>query len=1252
MSSKRAWVSLGALVGLVFSAATSGAVTEAKPSDVSAECISPDSAKALSECPAGKMADVHSKRPAAFSSAPPPRDIKKRQDDSRPVNPDELTKYAERDTRKSRLQARSRALLITEIQGLERLYHSTPRKSPDRPQLVRRLAEGYVELESAAQRDKIAADIAGQDAKKKGQSTTKFRSDATAADKILAAARKSAIAYYVMMKNDYPDYSKIDEVLYYLAYEYEQGGDLKNARATYFELIQKAPKSAYIPNAYLAFGELFFQEAQGDPSKWELSAAAYKEVIKYPPPTNKVYGYARYKLGYVFWNEGEYANALNEFKKVIEYGDTYGDLPNAKQLQKAARKDSIPVYAVSGDPAKAFNFFKPISGDKGGSITATVGMLNDLGLAYLDTGHYKEGIVLYKDLLSRDPGDHSCYYQGQVTTASSALNSGDKEAIRKEMDSQVRVYNDFMKDKHADADKLQCANKTAELLSETAMSWHLEAVGSGGVRGTGDKKTMDLAAYLYKKVADNFTSSDFAKFEFPRIVKSDWPTMYKIKYAMADLLYFQQRWDECGPAFDSVVAEDPKNEQAAEAAYASVLCYQKMYDQMYKGATDRKGKGLGPQGADEKDREAKKGEWEKFKPKPLTDMQKGMVNAFNRYVCYVKPPKGDKDAEEQYVEVKYARARTYFEAQHWEEAALAFRDVAINHADKDAGIYAAQLYLEAINVLGSRAEPPRPECFDEMGKDVPTFLELYCKGSKAEDNKEQCETLNRIQFDIRRLKAQKLVELADGQQDKGDYKNALDSYKKGADAYLDLWRSYCEEPLGKGEHPKQCEKADETVYNMARAYQAARLLAKSIQARLILLSSKYGMADSPLAMKATYEIGGNYQAIAVYDKASDFFELYAKKTAYKGEFADQALSDAVVLRLGLGQEDQGIDDSNNFNKYFGARKPAQTAQIAYAIAAHYGEKKDWNNVEKRLGSSMRMIDSKATLDIVVQAHALLARADIKLGKETLAVREYKTVVGSWSDPKAAEGKIMSIPGEDDGSKQRRLGRALEAVGEGMFYFADAEKAKVDKLKFPEYHGNNSKEDVLKHINTKVKDWIIKKRPLIDKASAEYKKIVDLQPVPPPRWVIAAGSRVGEMWGTFVKEFRAAPIPDAFRKDVEIRQTYYASLDEASEPQKQQAKSAFETCLGYSVKYQYFDEFSRTCEEWLAQNYKNEYHLVDEFRGSPNRVNSVLLEQGNPLRIGGEPMVTQSAEPAPAKKDDAAKSTDDAAPAKADKKAKK
>jgi hypothetical protein len=536
-------------------------------------------------------------------------------------------------------------------------------------------------------------------------------------------------------------------------------------------------------------------------------------------------------------------------------------------------------------------------------------------------------------------------------------------------------------------------------------------------------------------------------------------------------------------------------------------------------------------------------------------------------------------------------------------------------------------------VLGSRAEPPRPACFDDMAKDVPVFLELYCKGSKYDDNKEQCETLTRIQFDIMRLKAQKLVEKGDSLSEKGDYKNGLDTYKKGAEAYLDLWRTYCEGPLSKGEHPKQCEKADEIVYNMAKAYQASRLLAKAISVRLqILLNKTYGLQDSPLAKKALYEIGGNYQAIAVYDRASDFFEKYCEATAFKGEFADQALSDAVVLRLGIGQDDQAIKDAANFNRYYGAKKPTQTAQIAFAIAAHYGEKKDWNNVQKFLGpQSMKMIDTKATTDVRAQAHALLGRAYVKQEKMPGAGKEFATVRDLWKDPKAAVASIEGIPGEDANAKQRRLGRALEAVGEALFFFAEQKKAKVDKVIFPEYKGQGTKELVLKHINTKVKDWIGKKRPLIDEASAEYVKIVNLQPVPPPKWVIAAGSRVGDMWGKFVKEFRAAPIPDSMKKDYEIRTAYYGALDEASEPQKQQAKGAYNTCLGYSVKYQYFDEFSRNCEVWLADNYKNEFHVVDEFRGAPNRVNSVLREQGSPLRIGGEPMVVQSNEPAEKKK---------------------
>jgi TolA-binding protein len=1195
---------------------------------LSAQCLPEEAYSAIETCPAGPTKfEVNSRHATAFKSAPPPREKKAQKDTlSQKQAPDEMS-AGQRDLRTTRLQARGRQLLITEISGLERLYKATPRQSPDRAQLVRRLAEGYVELESAATRDKIKADIDADDAKK-GKQKPKYDAavrESSTAQQIVVKSRDNAIKYYTRMKKDYPTYSKIDEILYYLAYEYEQNKDLDHARAVYLELIEKSPNSPYIPNAYLAFGELFFVEAMGDPSKWELAAQAYKEVTKFKPPQNKVYGYAQYKLGYVYWNSGDYAQAIQQFKNVIEYGDKFADLPSAKLIQKSARRDILPVYAVAGKPSKAYNFFRPLSGDSGASQELTLQMLRDLGINYYDTGHYDEAITLYRDLMARDKGDQFCEYQVFISQSVQAISASDKIAIRKELDNMVGVYERFKKEQHSPESQLSCANRSAELLAETAMSWHLESVGSGGTRGTNDPKTMDLSSYLYQKVVDTFTQEEFEKFTFPRIIKEDWPRIPKIRLAMADLLYVQQRWEDCGPAFDAVVDADPKGESAPEAAYAAVLCYQKMYDQLHKGESDKKGKGLAPTRDDVGGKESKKSDWEKFKPKELTPMQKGMIGAFNRYVCYIAPPAGNKQAEEQYVEVKYARARTYYEAQHWAEAAIAFRDIALNYADKDAAIYASQLYLEALNVIGSKSEPPKPACFDELTKDVPKFLELYCAGDKYAQEKENCDLLTRIQCDIRRLSAEKTVELADSGKAAED---ALELYKKAGDAYIAIWRDYGEEHLTKGE-ASQCGRMDEVLYNAAQSYQAGRLLAKSIAAKGILLNPAYKLNQTDLAKKAIYEIGGNYQAIAVYDLAANFYKRYAEETSYKGEFADKAISDAVVLNLGLGKDEEAIAAAKSFNQNFGRRKAKQAAQIAFAIAAHYAEKEDWKEVADRLGAAMRQIDDEATLDVKVQAHALLGQANLKLNRST-AQNEYAKVIGTWKDPQKARQAIMGIEGEDETAKGRRLAKALTAVGEALFYFAEKKREKLDALKFPVYKGSGSKEDVLKHVSTKVKPWMDKKTPLIRDASLEYKKIIDLQPAPSPQWVIAAGSRVGGMWGQFVEEFRAAPIPAAMKKDILLSQAYYASLDESSEPWKLIGKSAFSTCLGYSVEYQYFDEYSRSCEKWLAENYKSEFHLVDEFKGDPNRVNRVLAERPYPLQLGGEPARSTSEAAPPSK----------------------
>jgi TolA-binding protein len=1166
-------------------------------------CID-EKAKQSLACPGGGPKDFDGARARTgvelHTVAPPGRAT------AAPPKPAPL-KWEGTDERKIRTEARLRALLAVEVQRIESLFSTSRRNAPDRMQLARRLADGYVELESAAFRDKTEAQNRRSLNLKNAAAAGQAQTDVNEAERVEKAARKRAIEMYTLVAADYPTAAQLDEVLYYLAYEYEQAGDAKNARAAYYELIQKVPTSKFIPNAYLAFGELFFNEAQGDPSKWDLAAQAYTEVIKYPPPANKAFGYAWYKTAYVFWNKGELDKALNAFKKTIDFGVAHATLPGAAKLADSARRDVIPVYALKGDPARAYDFLHNLSGDAAGANDKTFRMLADLGTNYIDTGHYPEGIVVFKDLISRDKGARVCGYQAHITDATMAMKSGNKDAIKTELESQLRVAEAFKSSSYDKEAKQACANRTAALVTETAMAWHVEAIGSQGQRGTNDAKTMVLAAALYQRVVDSWSKQELASFQFPRLVKEDWPTLFKIKFAMADLLYSQRDWAKCGPAFDGVVAEDPTGPEAAKASYAAGLCYQARYEETHQGDAGRRSAGNLPgRGAVE----ANETVAARLAPRPMKAEQLAMVKAFDRYICTIKPAANDAAGLAQLIEVKYARARTYFEAQHWDEAAAAFREIAVEYPNHSGGIYAAQLYLESANVLYQHFK--KSTCEAEMAGDVPKFVESYCTGDKAPKNADACTNLKVVQVDLLRLKAQRLVAKAETETGK----EAIDDYDRGGQAYFELFRKYCQDPVAASQ-PPQAEHCDEIAYNAAEAFQSARLVAKAISVRRALLAfvEKTRM-NSVWATKATYKMGGNYQAIAVYDQAAEWYEKYAR-TSPRAENADKALADAVLLRLGLGQEQEAIADAKEFSKSYGAAKPAQSAGIAYAIGAHYAEKEDWEKARAALTTSMTIVD-RAPIDLQLQAHATLGRALARLGNANQARTEYNKVRGLWTDPAAAAEKIKAAyASDDDAQRERRLGKALGAVGEAFFFAAEERRlAEVEPLRFPEYKGPGDKASVKAHIDTKVKAWYLKKMAAIQKVEPEYAKILDLKPVAPPKWVIAAGSRAGLMWGDFVDDFRRAPIPKTWR-GTELEALYNTIIDTASEPYKvEHARPALKKCLDLSTKHQYFDAFSRSCEVWLAKNYKAEYHVVDELRGAPTMPNSGLDEKAPPVMVGG------------------------------------
>jgi hypothetical protein len=369
-------------------------------------------------------------------------------------------------------------------------------------------------------------------------------------------------------------------------------------------------------------------------------------------------------------------------------------------------------------------------------------------------------------------------------------------------------------------------------------------------------------------------------------------------------------------------------------------------------------------------------------------------------------------------------------------------------------------------------------------------------------------------------------------------------------------------------------------------------------------------SPDPTNTRTLLERGRERARLAVFDEAASAFEGFARASPAE-EGAPDALEEAIVLRLGLGQVDEATRDAELYEKQYGRARAASAARLWIAIADHLAGHGDDRTAKKLLASKMALVDRAAPLDERLRAHALLGRILLGAGDRKAAESEYTAVRGLWKDPGASVKKIQDETGGDD----RKIVKALTAVGEALFFFAEQKRKDVEKIRFPEYKGSGSREDVLKHVGTKVGDWVKKKRPAIEETEKEYLKILDLQPFPPPRWVIAAGSRVGQMWGKFVAEFRAAPIPKEWKGHglvpggsgdtyAEIRSYYYGALDEASEPLKQRAKAAYSTCLSLSAKYQYADPYSRACLQWLARSYPHQYLPIDEFAPGP-----VLLTVG-------------------------------------------
>lgn len=1284
------------------------------------ECISSEAKKALTACPGGSLKKSSGKKagPAFLESDTGAKKVDKHVD-----KPVEITI----DRPAPQIQKKLETSLMTEIVALEQQLAKTKVTSDKHVTIARRLAESYYELERLKQNEALDLQTKIVMKEKSKQSAATERTAQTKAIGLRDKSQKRVTELYQMIIDKHDDYAKLDEVMYYLAYEYEQQKatdpndkaqikaereSKEKALSTYLMLIKKRPKSKFVSAAYIAYGDLYFEDALNGKIDWKIPLEAYDRVIQSgDPPDNKQWGYAQYKKGFIYWNLGQYKDAVTAFKKAIEFGTKFSDLPKAPQIADEARKELVPVYAEYGKASEAYGFFSSISGDKPGEKTRTIGYLEKLGEEYLGRAHPLEAKALFTELKGHNPLN-ACFYDTRITEAVINLSPKDKPAIKAQLNQLVKGWTNYRDNPAAPADKKQaCGNQTAWLLSEHAIAWEYEAMGDLGCPpdpdkkaanpkarpGTCNKDTINASIDVFKLILNTYKTFEGYKFNVKR--PEDAPTIPKLKYAYADLLYGQGRWAECGPAFDEVVALDPTSEVAGDAAFASVLCYQNVYDAEYK-AKDKteNSKGKGTVGGKEKgvDESIKKGN----APKEMTNQQAKMVGAFDRFVCYVKPDpanKSYKDDMEKLIEIKHRRGFIYYEAQHWDEAAEAFKEVAYSHPDHEYGVVDAGFYLDSVVRIYLYADPTRANCGAQMGDDVEKLIGLYCDkdkvGARLKDKKRteeflnttaaQCDRLLAARADLDAIRAQDLAKAEKYEEAADRFLKLADDVCTGAVAQADLDKKASEGGGKKGPKAKPAkgpavestgtpcdERGDVFLYNAALNYQKASKIKRAMDIRKdrILKNDKWRAKETyRLTM---FDLAEDYRRIAVYGLAAEWYEKYAAADAnaaklvelaggkiegeqkahpekYQGkkledvakEYTEEArasaLSNAVVLRLGLGMEEEAIKDSETFDKRFGAKRKEQARQIFLAIGEHYVEQGDWKKGLDRLERFIKAYPD-ARLDEKLRTRALAGRASRALKQNGAADKYFGEIREGWGKARDKQHEEIEAAAKANPNNSKIRGNAYGAVAEAYLYFADKDYEKANAVKFEPYKGGGDDASWTKYFTDKFGPYIKKRVEANEPAFRAYQRVFclgeevtadkgctrewkDIGEVFASKFVVEAASKAGDLYADTYDKARNAPLGNALtdlpgddkkmkNEKAALRSLFFRKLDQVAEPIKTPARTAFKECLEVSTQAKFFDEYSERCEKWLAKVYKNEYRTLEEKRPEPGLVGSGLKDR--------------------------------------------
>lgn len=361
-----------------------------------------------------------------------------------------------------------------------------------------------------------------------------------------------AIETYKKILASYKSYERKDEVLYQMARAYDEVGQPDEAIKIMERLVRDYPYARTADEVNFRRGEYYFIR-----KRWRDAAEAYQLVVAVGPDS-QFYEHGLYKLGWSYYKQSLYEEALENFFAVLEHRRMNGYVFDGYQEEGEAHRvtDTFRVISLCfdnlGDPGVLEEYF-----EEHGQPSYSDKIYANLAEYYFEKRRYDDAASVYRSFVELNP-----MHRMGPTFGKRVIEIFEHAGFPQRV---VEAKRDF-------------SNRFA-LSSDYWIE--NEIYDSPGVTEILRTHLLDLASYFHalyqdpRRAKDKAENFEEARHWYRQIVSSypAAPTTPEARYRLADLLLEQREFVDAAIEYEHAAYDYSTAEWSADAAYAAIYSY-------------------------------------------------------------------------------------------------------------------------------------------------------------------------------------------------------------------------------------------------------------------------------------------------------------------------------------------------------------------------------------------------------------------------------------------------------------------------------------------------------------------------------------------------------------------------------------------------------------------------------------------------------------------------------------------------------